>query len=74
MNMPRVQKTASNPSQDVARFIVGASGIEKMSEGPSREQIAHRAYELFLARGGEHGHDRDDWLQAERELRLGRFN
>ena len=32
------------------------------------EAIANRAYELFLARGGEHGHALDDWLQAEQEL------
>jgi Protein of unknown function (DUF2934) len=31
--------------------------------------IARRAYELYLARDGEDGHDVDDWLQAERELR-----
>jgi len=31
--------------------------------------IARRAYALYLARGCEHGHDVDDWLQAERELR-----
>jgi hypothetical protein len=30
--------------------------------------VARRAYDLYLARGGEHGHDVDDWLQAEREL------
>ncbi len=30
--------------------------------------IAERAYQLFLARGGEHGHDFEDWLRAEREL------
>ena len=35
---------------------------------PIQEAIARRAYELFLARGEEHGHDLDDWLQAEREL------
>jgi DUF2934 family protein len=35
---------------------------------PINEAIARRAYELFLARGEEHGHDLDDWLQAEREL------
>lgn len=35
----------------------------------SDHDIAHRAYELYLARGQEHGHDLDDWLQAERELR-----
>lgn len=31
--------------------------------------VARRAYDLYLARGCEHGHDVDDWLQAERELR-----
>lgn len=30
--------------------------------------VARRAYELFLARGGEHGRDLDDWLRAEQEL------
>jgi hypothetical protein len=34
--------------------------------------IARRAYELYVQRGGEHGHDIDDWLQAERELRPSR--
>jgi len=30
--------------------------------------IARRAYELYLARGCDAGHDVEDWLQAEREL------
>lgn len=32
------------------------------------EKIRFRAYELFLKRGGHHGHDLEDWLQAEAEL------
>ncbi|MCP3104813.1 DUF2934 domain-containing protein [Myxococcus sp. K15C18031901] len=39
---------------------------------PPHEQIARRAYEIFLARGGNHGDPEQDWHQAERELRLGR--
>ncbi len=35
----------------------------------SREAIAARAYDLYLARGGGHGHDVEDWLTAERQLR-----
>jgi hypothetical protein len=31
------------------------------------ERIRQRAYELFQARGGDDGHDMDDWLTAERE-------
>ena len=29
------------------------------------EQIRHRAYELYEARGGEDGRDLEDWLRAE---------
>jgi hypothetical protein len=36
---------------------------------PSREEIAQRAFELFLQRGGEPGHEQQDWLQAEKNLR-----
>jgi hypothetical protein len=32
------------------------------------EQIARRAYELYVWRGREDGHDLDDWLQAEAEI------
>jgi hypothetical protein len=35
----------------------------------SEHNVACRAYELHLARGCEHGHDVEDWLQAEQELR-----
>lgn len=28
-------------------------------------QIGRRAYEIYEARGGEDGHDLDDWLPAE---------
>ncbi|MBI2765941.1 MAG: DUF2934 domain-containing protein [Chloroflexi bacterium] len=35
-----------------------------------REQLAIKAYEIYCARGGEHGHDLDDWIEAERQLRM----
>lgn len=35
---------------------------------PSGEDIACRAYELFLREGGRHGHDLDHWLEAERQI------
>ncbi|MGC9996133.1 MAG: DUF2934 domain-containing protein [Terriglobia bacterium] len=31
--------------------------------------MRHRAYELYVQRGGSPGNDVDDWLQAEQELR-----
>lgn len=33
-----------------------------------RGRIADRAYQLYMARGGNDGRDLDDWLEAEREL------
>jgi hypothetical protein len=35
---------------------------------PTHEEIARRAHEIFLARGGAPGRDMDDWLKAEQEL------
>lgn len=32
------------------------------------DRIAARAFELYEARGGEHGQDIDDWLQAEQQI------
>lgn len=32
----------------------------------NRQRIAKKAYELYLERGKVHGHDVDDWLEAER--------
>jgi hypothetical protein len=39
--------------------------------GVTADVIARRAFEFYLARGGAHGHDLEDWLQAERELTTG---
>lgn len=40
-----------------------------MASEPSEEDIRLRAYQRYLQRGGGHGMDFDDWLEAERELR-----
>ncbi len=32
------------------------------------KRIRTRAHEIYLARGGGHGSDLEDWLQAEREI------
>ena len=35
---------------------------------PTVEEITHRAYGLYLERGGEDGKDLQDWARAEQEL------
>jgi len=34
----------------------------------ARDTVEQRAYERFLARGGTHGSDVEDWLEAERDV------
>jgi hypothetical protein len=36
---------------------------------PPADEIARRAYEIYLARGGAPGQEQEDWLRAEKELR-----
>lgn len=33
-----------------------------------QEQVRRRAFEIYEKRGKEHGHDVEDWLQAEAEI------
>ena len=35
---------------------------------PTQEEIARRAYEIYLERGQAPGHELENWLQAEKEL------
>jgi len=35
---------------------------------PTHQEVAARAYQLYLERGRVEGHEIDDWLQAEYEL------
>lgn len=54
-----------------------ADNAPSMSSGDSdttllsldRDDVPRRAFELYCARGCEDGHDLDDWVSAERELR-----
>jgi len=36
---------------------------------PTHLQIANRAFEIYISRGREHGHDIGDWFETERQLR-----
>lgn len=37
---------------------------------PSQEEIQTRAFELFVSGGCQEGNDLENWLRAEKELRL----
>jgi hypothetical protein len=52
----------------VARVRKSESTVGSMMRTPAFEEIAARAYERYVARGCEDGHDVEDWLDAERDL------
>ncbi|PYR68514.1 MAG: DUF2934 domain-containing protein [Acidobacteria bacterium] len=77
MSTPRRRRRDREPLPEIVgtpATVPNATGdirnaVEHVAIEPTHEDIARRAYQLFEDRGGEHGHDWDDWLQAERELR-----
>jgi hypothetical protein len=36
------------------------------SNGDFNQRVAQKAYELYVARGCENGHDVEDWIKAEK--------
>jgi len=60
---PRTRKTATIVS------IESSAGRSLQTAAIGESDIARRAFEIFCERGFRHGHDVEDWLQAERELR-----
>ncbi len=58
----RTDNVLTMPSLESPNAAAIASGV-------AESDIARRAFELYCDRGREDGHDVDDWLNAERELR-----
>lgn len=52
-----------------ARRAIFPNLVGSLAREPTHDDIARRAYQLYEERGREHGGDREDWFQAERELR-----
>lgn len=58
----------THESQDIAPDAQVRRSNASEDGTSDQDRIARRAYERFQMRGGEHGRDQDDWLEAEREL------
>jgi hypothetical protein len=61
-------KTAKGKSQPDSTTSETNETGEALTLQPTEEEIAVRAYHIYLERGGAEGEPLDDWLQAEREL------
>lgn len=66
--MAKTARGRSNPSPTTPE---ANETSESPRARPTEEEIAVRAYHIYLERGEAEGNPSDDWLQAERELTEG---
>ena len=69
----RARDLVATPGHLRRRQRLLANAVNRLGPGaapppPTHEQIALRAYEIFLKRGGIQGDSMADWIEAEREL------
>ena len=66
------RKTVKGEKTSAPKAVKAGSGKTKAPSAakaaPTYEEIAKRSYEIYLERGGEHGHAEEDWVRAESEL------
>jgi peptide deformylase len=63
MNSKIITSGRTTAKQEAAKSVEA-----QKKNAPRPEEIQLRAYEIHLERGGVHGRDMHDWLQAEIEL------
>jgi len=62
------RRTDDEPTQhDDMRNAPLATDWRRMTAA-AHDKISHRAHQLYEARGGEPGHDMEDWLEAEHDI------
>src|SRR5579862_1378651 len=47
-------------------YVTGKGAV--LMNRPTEEEVRRRAYEIYVKRGSQPGHDDENWLEAEREL------
>jgi hypothetical protein len=55
-------------SNSEATLLSSGASAQDGGSSPSYDEIAQAAYRRYLERGGGHGRDFDDWVEAERQL------
>ena len=68
----RAARTGAEPKPARSRTRAPRNGSEGelLMPIPNEEEIRIRAYQLYLERGAAHGNDFDDWVTAEKELKV----
>jgi len=70
-NTTSALQTSSAPESNASQVKAQRPPVTETNIYPSvnEDTIRHRAYELYMQRGGQHGGHVDDWYRAEAELR-----
>ncbi len=68
---PKARSRAKAPKTAADKAVAADSSETtsvSMASEPSDDDIRLRAYHRYLERGGGHGMDFEDWIEAKREL------
>jgi hypothetical protein len=63
-----LNQIADTPTREPFAYGHAPSSVEQPASGPTHDELARRAYQLFEERGREPGREWEDWFRAEREL------
>jgi hypothetical protein len=66
--MPQTSSQSAPKSPRSSRTPAVAAVARAVVTTVPDQAIAERAYQKFVARGGVHGSDQEDWAEAEQEL------
>jgi hypothetical protein len=66
---PRKRATPKNKPNGKVESTGNGGVIAPSEPEPTDDDIRVRAYHRYLERGGNHGADFDDWVEAEKDLK-----
>jgi hypothetical protein len=67
----KANKPKSTKPAPAVKAAAPAAKPAKRGPEPSQEEIATRAFEIYVSEGCREGTDLENWLRAEQELRSG---
>jgi len=69
---PRKRTTTKKPNGEAETPAAPGAPVAVAPPEPTEDDIRTRAYHRYLERGGRHGGDFDDWVEAEKDLKSSR--
>jgi hypothetical protein len=66
----RAPKPAASNGANGSGGAIEKAGVPHLEAAPNEDDIRVRAYHRYLERGAGDGADFDDWLEAEKDLKV----